>query len=80
LNIHALKNNHIIKNICHLRGFIQQMMETDAETHSQTLDRAQGILWKSQGWKGRLKELEGSRIPQEDLQSQLTWAKGTYRE
>jgi hypothetical protein len=30
-------------------------METDAETHSQTLGRAQGVLWKSEG------RIEGAR-------------------
>lgn len=30
-----------------LRGSIQQPMVTEAETHSQTVDGAQGILWKS---------------------------------
>jgi hypothetical protein len=47
-------------------------METDAEAHSQTLGIAQGDSWKSEGkdW------LRRSRVPQEDLQSQLTWAHG----
>ena len=34
---------------CPLRGFIQQLMEIDAETHSQTLGIAVGILWNSRG-------------------------------
>jgi hypothetical protein len=32
-----------------LRGSTQKLLETDAETHSQTLEGAQGLLWKSQG-------------------------------
>lgn len=39
------------KHNCHLRGFIQQRMETDADSHSQTLGGAWGILWK-RGRKG----------------------------
>jgi hypothetical protein len=31
-----------------LRGFIQQLMEIDAETHRQTLGWALGVLWKRQ--------------------------------
>ena len=38
-------------SITHLRGFTQQVIETDAETHSQTL----GILWK------RERRIEGVR-------------------
>ena len=34
---------------CHQRAFIQELMETDAEIHSQALGQAQGILIK----KGR---------------------------
>ena len=46
-------------------------METDAETHRQISGGAQ----ESCGRVGiELGELEGSRTPQEDLQSQLTWA------
>ena len=33
----------------HQRGFTQKLMETDTETHSQTLGGPQGILWKSRG-------------------------------
>ena len=46
-------------------------LETDAETHEQTLSRAGGVLWKT-----GLRELKGSRTRPEDLQSQLTWAHG----
>jgi hypothetical protein len=28
-------------------GFIQQLMEVDAETHSQISSRVMGVLWKS---------------------------------
>jgi hypothetical protein len=31
---------------CYQRGFIQQLIETDGKTHSQTLGRAGGLLWK----------------------------------
>ena len=48
-------------------------METDEETHSQTLVRAQGVLCKSWRWRAGLGEPEGPRTPQEDIQSQLTW-------
>jgi hypothetical protein len=51
-------------------------METDEETHSQTLVRAQGVLCKSWRWRAGLGEPEGPRTPQEDIQSQLTWAHG----
>jgi hypothetical protein len=34
---------------CLPRGFIQHWMETYVETHSQTLGRAQGVVWKSRG-------------------------------
>ncbi|EDL18955.1 mCG145970, partial [Mus musculus] len=34
---------------CPLKGSIQQLTETDAQTHSQTLGRALGVLWKSWG-------------------------------
>jgi hypothetical protein len=30
-----------------LRGFIQQLEETDTELHSQTSDSAQEVLWNS---------------------------------
>ena len=50
---------------------IQQQMETDVETHSQTLGRAQEVMWKIDVIE--LSRQEGSRIPQEDLQRQLSW-------
>ena len=31
---------------CHQKGFIQHLLEADAETHNQTLGHAQGILLK----------------------------------
>jgi hypothetical protein len=40
--IFSLKKKHT----CPLSGFTQQMMGTDAETHSQTQGRAWEILWK----------------------------------
>ena len=36
-----------IQHICLLRGCMQQWMVVDAETHSQTSGRAQGVFWKS---------------------------------
>jgi hypothetical protein len=44
----------------------------DAETHSQISGRASGVFWKN--GRIRLSKLERSRTPQEDFQSQLTWA------
>jgi hypothetical protein len=40
---------------CHRRGFTQQLMKTDAETHRQTLSWAWEILWK------RERRIEGTR-------------------
>ena len=37
------------KHNCPLRGFTEQLMETDEETYSQTLSGVWGILWKLQG-------------------------------
>ena len=57
------------KNNCHLRGFIQQWMETyrdpqpNIRESSESLVKEWGIEWI---------ELEGSKTPQKDLQSQLT--------
>ena len=34
-------------NVVVLRGSTQQLTETDADTHSQALDRGQRSLWKS---------------------------------
>ena len=46
-------------------------METNKETHSQMkLGESCGSIG------GRIEEIEGSRTPQEDLQSQLTWVIG----
>lgn len=47
-------------------------METDTETHSQTLGEAWGNLVED-GEKG-LKEPERTRTLQANLQTQLTWA------
>jgi hypothetical protein len=59
---------------CPLRGSTQQLTETDAETHSQPLHRAQEVLWGS--WGEGLRNPEGIRTSQEDQQSQLTWTFG----
>ena len=47
-------------------------MERDVKAHSQTLGKAWGTRWKRR--EEGLKEPEGSRTPQENLQNQLTWA------
>ena len=55
----------------------QQLTQMDAETHSQTLDGAWGLLWKN-----RRKDWEPQRgmgTPREDQQSQLTWTLGALR-
>jgi hypothetical protein len=39
------------------------MMETDSKTHSQTISKAQEVLWQSGGW--RMRRLEWSRTTQE---------------
>ena len=54
---------------CPLRGSTQQPMGTDAETHSQTLDGAWGVLWKS--WRKGMRDPKRIGIPQEDQHSQL---------
>ena len=46
-------------------------METDAETHSQTIGRAQEVLWKS--GEGRIKRARGVKDTTR-RQTQLTWA------
>ena len=51
-------------------------METDAEIHGQTL----GGDWELEEQGSGLKEPAGSRAPQEDLQSQLTWVHGAHRD
>jgi hypothetical protein len=53
-----------------LRAFIQQLMETDTNSRQNS-----GSLVEK--WEEGLTELEGSRIPQEDLHSKLTWAHGS---
>ena len=45
---------------------IYHPMETDAETHRQTLGGAQGILWKR---GGRIVGATGLKEPQETLQN-----------
>lgn len=62
---------------CHQKGFTQQLMETDVETHSQTLGRAWGILMRG---RERSEGARRSRAPQQNLQNQLTWAyRGSQR-
>ena len=53
---------------CPLRGSIQQMSETNAETHSQTLKLEEG-----------LRNSEEIETPQDDQQSQLTWTLGNSK-
>ena len=48
---------------CLLRGSTQQLTETDAETHCQTVDRARKIMWKN--WGEELRDPEGLGTPQE---------------
>jgi hypothetical protein len=59
---------------CPQRGSTQLPMETDAETHSQTLDGAWGVVWKS--WRKGMRDPKRIGIPQEDQHSQLTWTSG----
>ena len=49
-------------------------MEADAETLSQASVKSHRLV-EEMGIE--LSKPEGSRIPQEDLQSQLTWAQGS---
>jgi hypothetical protein len=37
----------IVCYTCHQRGFTQQLIETDAKTHSKTVSIVWGILWKN---------------------------------
>jgi hypothetical protein len=54
---------------CLLRGVTQQTSEKNAETHSQTLCDAQSLM---EEWLEKLREPEGSKGLQEELQSELT--------
>jgi hypothetical protein len=45
-------------------------METDTEAQGQTLDRAQGDLWKSQGWIGRTGGVKDSKQTKKQKQNQ----------
>jgi hypothetical protein len=65
-----------VKHDCPLRGFIQQVTQTDADTHSQTLDGAWGSYERTGGTTTAPK---GIRTPQEDQQSQLTQTLGALR-
>jgi hypothetical protein len=62
------------KHNCPLRGFIQQQMETDAETPQPNISYSVGSL--VQEWGAEFSKLERLRMPQEDPQSQLTWTYG----
>jgi hypothetical protein len=62
-----------------LRVSIQQLTEADAETHSQTLGRVHGVLWKSWG-KDWGRGGKGTGTSQEDQQTQLTWTLGPLRD
>lgn len=66
-----------------LRGFIQQRMETDVHTHSQTSGGIWGLFGRVGGRTLNSKEdsvIEGSGTPQENLKNQQTWAhEGTQR-
>ena len=59
-----------------LRGSTQQLTQTNADTHSQTMDGAWILLWEN-----RRKDcgLKGIGTPQEDQQNQLTWTLWTLR-
>jgi hypothetical protein len=63
---------------CPLRDSTQQLTETVADTHNQTLNGGQGLLWKS--WGERLKALKGIGTPQDDQQRQLTRPLGATRD
>lgn len=55
----------------HLSGFTHQLRTTDAETNSQTLGVAWGILWK-RGWKDW--KSQRGRGYHKKTYTQLTWA------
>ena len=62
-----------VKLNCHQRGFVQQLIETDAETRSQTLGRAQEMLLK--------RGIVGDRTLKENPNNQQTWThKGSLRQ
>jgi hypothetical protein len=62
---------------CPLRGSVQQLTQTDTETHSQTLD---GLGDSNGRIGGGLKTLKGIETPQEDKQDQQTWTLGALRD
>lgn len=51
---------------------MQQLNKTDAETHRQTVDGTQGVEELGKG----LREPDGLRTAQKDLQTEQTWACG----
>ena len=65
------------RSLVHLRCLIQQLMETDSETHMRTLAEFREPYER---FTEGLRELERSRMLQDDLESQLTWAhRGSQR-
>jgi hypothetical protein len=50
------------------------MMETDIETHNETLNGAWGILWES------IEGARGIKVTTSNLQNQLTWAIRSHRD
>ena len=56
-----------------LRGFTHQLMEIDAESHSQTLGRALGIIWKR---KKEWRRQKGQVLHKKTYITKLAWAHG----
>jgi hypothetical protein len=52
---------------CHLVGFTQQLMETDAETHSQTLEGYFRISWKRERRIERGREVKNTTRKSREL-------------
>ena len=50
----------VVNSNCPLRGYAQQLPETDGDTHSQTLDTGGGLSWNT--W-GKAEGPEGMGIP-----------------
>lgn len=55
-------------------GSSDSRWKKDVESHGQTSSGAQRVFWKS--WGIELFWAKESRIPQEDLESKLTWTRG----
>ena len=64
----------VAQHNCPLKVSIQHLTETDAEAHSLSLDRSQGVFWKS--WGKGLRACKGTGSLLEDLASQLTCTLG----